>query len=204
MGWRESEIKGYEWYKKNIDPQAIYKGGEDSTCSDIFSPKYNCYIEVKDITNGARCGQFTESTIRNNPFAADIYAGSEKMNVHCFIRHHYAKKNVRYFIIIDNENIAFYHLEEMFLRYKFSVQNPYAKRSGTRQAPKKDMNLLLKDADFELRDGRVYCTNNKRWGEYYSLIDTFDYFIGKSSGELRKRATTKNMTWHLLVEKIPN
>lgn len=203
--WKNSESKAYKWFKENIDCNAIDCGREDSTVGDIYSPLYDAYVEVKDITDGARCGQFTESTIKNNPFAQAIYDNDFTPEICCqFVQYHYRKKNVAYFIVIDGDNLSFYNFKEFFTTYTFEVQNPYSKRSGTRQAPKKDISILLDmDAEFFLgEDGRVYCYNTKRWGEYVSVIDAFDYFISKTNkGELRKRSTTQNMTWHLLIKK---
>lgn len=203
--WKNSEIKAYEWFKKNIDSNAIDCGGEDSTVGDIYSPLYDAYIEVKDITGGARCGQFTESTIKDNPFAQAIYDNNFTTETCCqFVQYHYRKKNVAYFIVINGDNLSFFDFEQFFTTYTFEVQNPYKKRSGTRQAPKKDISILLRmDTEFILgEDGKVYCCNSERWGEYVSVIDAFDYFISKiNKGELRKRSTTQNMTWHLLIKE---
>lgn len=203
--WKTSEQKAYLWFRENIDPNAIDCGKEDSTVGDIYSPLYDAYIEVKDITGGARCGQFTESTIQDNPFAQAIYNGQFTPEI-CkkFVQYHYTKKRVTHFIVIDNNELSFHSFEDFFLKYTFEVQNPYKKRSGTRQAPKKDISILLDaDAEFFLaEDGKVYCYNPSRWGKYASIIDTFDYYISKdNNGELRKRSTTQNMTWHLLIKK---
>ena len=203
--WKDSEIKAYEWFKENIDSDAIDCGREDSTVGDIYSPLYDAYVEVKDITNGARCGQFTESTIKDNPFAQAIYDNNFTSEI-CrqFVQYHYQKKNVAYFIIINGNNLSFFNFEEFFTKYTFEAQNPYKKRSGTRQAPKKDISTLLEmDTEFFLEeDGRVYCCNAERWGDYVSVADAFDYFISKTNkGELRKRSTTQNMTWHLLIKE---
>ena len=202
--WKNSEIKAYNWFKENIDSAAINCGKEDSTVGDIYSPLYEAYIEVKDITNGARCGQFTKSTIKDNPFAQAIYNNDFTLET-CrqFVEYHYNKKNVKYFIVINNDNLLFYNFTEFFAAYSFEVQNHYKKRSGTRSAPKKDIPTLLnKDTEFSLaEDGKVYCYNSNRWGEYISVVDTFDYFISKTNnGELRKRSITQNMTWHLLIK----
>ena len=150
--WKNSEIKAYNWFKENIDSAAINCGKEDSTVGDIYSPLYEAYIEVKDITNGARCGQFTESTIKDNPFAQAIYNNDFTLET-CrqFVEYHYNKKNVKYFIVINNDNLLFYNFTEFFAAYSFEVQNPYKKRSGTRSAPKKDIPTLLnKDTEFSL------------------------------------------------------
>lgn len=206
MSWKESEYKAFQWFKSNIDPNAEACGEEDSTIGDIYSPLYDSYIEVKDITNGARCGQFTESTIKNNPFAQAIYDGNANSDI-CskFVQYHYSNKNVSHFIVIKDNDLVFLSWEEFFEKYKFEVQNPYTKRSGTRQAPIKDIDALLNlDADFYLAEnGKVYCSDEKRFGEYVSLNTPFDYVIGKhpkTLGELRKRGTTQNMTWHLLIK----
>lgn len=205
MVWQESEKRAYQWFKTNIDINAEPIGGENSTKADIYSPLYNAYIEVKDITNGARCGQFTESTIKNNPFAQAIYDGNYS-SIICqnFVKHHYANKNVTHFIVIDGDEMNFYSYKDFFEKHTFEVQNPYKKRSGTRSAPKKDIpSLLALDADFFIEDNRIYCSNFEKWGQYISLENPFDYFISKQNhGELRKRSTTQNMTWHLLIKKI--
>ena len=205
QNWKISEQKAFNWFKANIDPNATAIGGEISTFGDIYSPYYDSYIEVKDITGGARCGQFTESTIKDNPFAQAIYDGTYDSNT-CrkFVQYHYSKKDVSHFIVIDGDDISFYLFGDFFNKFTFEVQNPYKKRSGTRQAPKKDIQLLLDmDSEFALGpDDKVYCINSDRWGEYVSVVDTFDYFISKTNrGELRKRSSTQNMTWHLLIKK---
>lgn len=205
MSWKESEVKAFMWFKSNIDPDATEIGEENSVVSDIYSPLYDAYIEVKDISNGARCGQFTESTIKNNPYAQAIYNGCADSNI-CrdFVKFHYNKKNVSYYIVVDGNDMKFYSAEEFFNSFNFEMQTPYAKRSGTRQAPKKDIPLLLElDSEFFVADdNKIYCSNENRKGEYFSLANPFDYFISKQSGELRKRSSTQNMTWHLLIKKI--
>lgn len=201
--WKLSEKKAFQWFKLNIDPNAEKFGEEDSTVGDIYSPLYDTYIEVKDITAGARCGQFTESTIQDNPYAQAIFAGATDLET-CknFIKYHYTKKNVTHFIVVNNDDIVFLSGEEFFENYIFEVQKPYAKRSGTSHAPKKDISALLEhDAEFFLcEDGQVYCFNQNRYGEYISIFNTFDYFISKKNGELRKRSNTQNMTWHLVIK----
>lgn len=205
MAWLESEKKAYQWFKHNVDTDAESIGGEDSTKADIYSPMYDSYIEIKDITSGARCGQFTESTIKDNPYAQAIYDGDYSLQT-CqnFIQYHYNKKNVSHFIVVDGDEVFFHPFEEFFSKYTFEVQNPYKKRSGTREAPKRDIPTILSlSEEFIVGDnGRIYCINSDRWGEYLSVFNTFDYFISKkNNGEIRKRSTTENMTWHLLIKK---
>ena len=106
MNWEKSEKKAFEWFKNNYDNDAVYQGHNNSTISDIYSPLYNCYIEVKDITNGARCGQFTKSTISNNPYAEAIYLGkNDEETCINFVKEHYRAKRVGAFIIINNKGI---------------------------------------------------------------------------------------------------
>lgn len=52
MSWENTEVKALDFIKTNFDPAAYLVGGADSTKSDIFSPKYDCYIEVKDLLQG--------------------------------------------------------------------------------------------------------------------------------------------------------
>jgi hypothetical protein len=204
--WKKSEIKGFNWFKNNIDPNAKHLGKENSTCGDIFSPLYNTYIEVKDISQRARCGQFNEATIKNNPFAQRIYDGDFTPDA-CrkFVQYHYTKKNVTHFIVIDEDNLFFYNFEEFFTKYIFEVQTPYKKRSGTSPVPKKDIPALLQaDKEFILgENNRVYCYNSNKWGSYVSINNLFDYFISKTNkGELRKRSSIQNMTWHLIIKSL--
>lgn len=205
MNWKKSEERAYEWFKENIDVNAIKEKAADSTVADIYSPLLSAYVEVKDISNGARCGQFTESTMKDNPHSELIYNGdfSEETSIG-FAKYHYEKKGVKHFIVVENGSISFYNGEDFFNTYKISVQTPYKKRSGTRSAPKKDIPLLLEfSSNFVLNDedGRVYCTDPSQYGKYISLHDFSDYFISKTKdGEVRKRSSTNNMTWHILVE----
>lgn len=204
MGWRESENKAYQWFKTTIDPNAEPVGKSDSTLSDIYSPLYKAYIEIKDITNGARCGQFTKSTMQNNPFAQAIYDGDySPTTCRKFVQYHYNKKNVAYFIVVDGDDMSFYSFADFFANYTFEVQDPYLKRSGTRSAPKKAHSKLLDmDAEFFLaEDGKIYCYNHNRWRNYVSVYGDSDYIISKDTGELRVRGKTINMTWHLLIKK---
>lgn len=204
QSWKASENSAYEWFKKNIDPNATQYGGENANVPDIYSPLYESFVEVKDITNGARCGQFTEGTISNNPFASAIYNGNCSADICCnFVKYHYSQKNVSHFIIIDNDYLTLYDFDTFFASHIFSLQAPYCKRSGTRQAPKKDIPYLLNEnASFVLSDnGRVYCTDTSQWGTYL-ITPMGDYFISKTNqGELRKQSNTFNMTWHLLISK---
>lgn len=200
MSWKESESLAFDWFKNNYDNEAILKGEENSNYSDIFSPKFNSYIEVKDLTDGARAGQFTESTIKNNPFSEKIYRDEYTNNdIIEFIKYHYQKKNVSHFIVIYNNEIQMYNWDDFFNTFVFELQKPYKKRSGTRSAPKKDFNDLLLNPDFYQENDKIYCRNASYKGQYYSLKNPFDYFISKTNGELRKRSNTNNLTWHMII-----
>lgn len=189
MTWKEVEQKSYEWFKINYDSLAILQGQENSTVADIYSPKFSCYIEVKDLPS--RCGQFTESTLYLNPFATAI-AANDSSKCKDFVRFHYQAKQVQYFII----DYHLYSLEEFLSTFKFSIQKPYNKRSGTRTAPKKDWPYLLSQGYFE-RNDKIYCDNQAQWGTY----PLQNYYINKTTGELRKQSSTNNLTWHILVER---
>lgn len=207
MNWEKSEKKAFEWFKNSYDNDAIYQGRNDSTISDIYSPLYNYYIEVKDITNGARCGQFTKSTIDNNPYAKAIYSGkNDEETCINFVIEHYKAKQVGAFIIVNNNNISLVPLCDLFNNYTFEIQEPYHKRSGTSSAPAKDRETLLKfNTAFYQKDNKIFCSDQSLFGTYCSVFNSEDYFISKTTGELRKRSNTNNMTWHIVIkEKIEN
>lgn len=192
MSWKEIEQKSFEWFKSNYDPNATAQGQEDSIHSDIYSPKFSCYIEVKDLPS--RCGQFTESTIGNNPFAEAIKNG-DTSKCQDFVRFHYKTKQVKYFIV----DYHLYSMEDFLSTFNFSIQKPYNKRSGTRSAPKKDFPILIEQG-FIQRNNKIYCNDHSRWGTYLPN----SYFISKTTGELRKQSSTNNTTWHILIERTSN
>lgn len=47
MSWKETEQKSFEWFKTTYDINAVAQGQEDSTHSDIYSPKFSCYILIE-------------------------------------------------------------------------------------------------------------------------------------------------------------
>jgi hypothetical protein len=198
-----AEEKAYHWFKENHDENSIWYGGSNSKVIDIWSEKYG-WVEAKDITNGARCGQFTESTLKNNPYSNNIYLQKyTNDDIINFIKYHYKKKEVNYFIVSYYDKFYFHGFEDFFNSYDFDLQQPYEKRSGTRSAPIKDREDLLKlNSNFFLgSNNKVYCNDKNLFGEYISLNSFLDYFISKKDGELRKRSNTKNLTWHMLIIK---
>lgn len=197
--WEESEKLALNFIRQK-DSEAKLCGGNNSYNSDIFSPKYG-WIEVKDITNGARCGQFTESTILNNPYSKLIisnnYTDEDIVN---FTKEHYRKKEVSYFLVVSKGVVEFLSFDDFFHKFSFSLQKPYKKRSGTSKVPKKDYDLLLNyDNSFQFMNDTICCVDCERWKTYFTLNEN-EYFINKS-GVVRKRSKTNNLTWHILVEE---
>lgn len=196
MSWQNSEELAYQ-YILRLDPKAIYYGKFNSQSSDIYSEKYG-WIEVKDLSHGARCGQFTEKTIQNYNTALKLLECPSEENCKNFVKENYLKKKVNYILeVIDNE-ITMYLLYDFINTHNFRLQ-VYNKKSGTSIVPKKDYNKVLNfSSDFIIKDNRVYCTNsNKLKTKLY--IDDNEYYINKNS-EVRKCSKTKNKTW--LVEVI--
>ena len=203
MNYLENEAAAFEWFKKNYDAEAELIGGFDSTKSDIYSHKYQCYVEVKMIssTSSARCGQFTEGTVSKNPYS--IYLINEKNlddNLINFVRYHYGQKDVGYFIVGEDGNYTLMSLAAFLQNAEFTLAKPYCKKSGTSPCPKKYFDALAAMDDFAVIDGRMFCNNTNRFGEYF-YHDGAKFFISvKSNGEVRKCSTTNNLTYHIEVK----
>ena len=195
-----NEQKAYTWFKENYDPAAEYKGGYDSTVSDIYSPKYGGYIEIKlmDETHQVRCGQFTDKKVGTNPYALSILCGdATQETLQNFVAHHYSAKQVVKFIIGSNEN---YHLltNDEFIKQAHFFMDVYAKKSGTKTCPKKYRPMILVFGDkFIETEGKLYCTDKDKWGEYFYVSD-YKFFISKDNhGEVRKCDTAHSTTFHI-------
>jgi hypothetical protein len=205
MTYELNEKMAYEWFCKNYDAEAILAGGYDSTISDIYSPKFGCYVEVKmmNSTTSTRCGQFTESTINNNPFSILLYNGIDlENNLRNFVEYHYTAKQVGYFIVgIGETEYTLLSMEEFLKVGKFSFPKPYKKRSGTNHCPKKYQEKLLQDhPEFTIKDGYVYCVDPTKW-KTYLFSEGIEFFISdKTGGEVRKCSTTNNLTYHIEVK----
>ena len=203
MGHETHERKAYNWFKENYDSAAEHKGGYDSTVSDIYSPKFQCFIEVKmiDTKSTARCSQFVEGSTSANPYVELLQKGMETVdNLKGFIRYHYGKKDVKYFIV-GIENFSLLPMEEFLEQTIISLAKPYKKRSGTNPCGKKiSLKLIELDSEFVLIDNKPYCTNQKRFGEIF-VYDNKEFFISdKNNGEIRTRGKVpKKSTYHIEV-----
>ena len=205
MTHEQNEQMAHKWFCNNYDAEAKLEGGYDSTISDIYSPKFDCYVEVKmiNVSTSARCGQFTEGTINSNPFAILLYNGIDiDTNLRNFVQYHYSTKGVKYFIVgIGEEEYRLLTLEEFLSLSNFSLPKPYRKKSGTSHCPKKYQEKILQiDDDFQIRDGYVYCMNPSKWKTYIFLDDAKFYISDKADGEVRKCSTTNNLTYHIEVK----
>lgn len=195
-----NEHLAYNWFKENYDPAAEYKGGYDSTVSDIYSPKYGGYIEIKlmDESHEARCGQFTDRTVDSNPYAIAIIGGNTTQNVlKNFVAHHYSKKQVVCFIVGSDENYRLLTNEE-FIDQTYFYMDIYAKKSGTKSCPKKyQQSILDLSEEFLTMDGKLYCLNKDKWGEYFYASDSKFFISQKNNGEVRKCDIAHSTTFHI-------
>lgn len=183
----------------NLDKEAILYGGMDSTKSDIYSPIYG-WIEVKDLTTGARCGQFTESTKHLNSFSSKLIDNPTEENCKCFVREHYTNKKVTHICVVIGNEIKLITLEEFLEHFLFSLQS-YGKGSGTRSCPKKDFKAILESSPlFYEKEGKIYCSDLTLYKTYFHLGDD-KFYIGKNN-EVRKCSKTKNQTWLVEVKNV--
>lgn len=189
----KSEEIAYK-YILRFDKNAILYGGFDSVKSDIYSEIYG-WIEVKDLTNGARCGQFTKSTLDKNPFSKILLIDSCEENCKDFVRYHYKNKNVNLFCVVNNKKVNLMTIEDFLNSFSFSLQS-YKKRSGSSIPSKKYWNLILENKDNYLKGNRLYTKEDGLKNTYFS-ISNIEFYINKNL-EIRQRGKTKNETW--LVE----
>jgi hypothetical protein len=183
----------------SLDKEAILYGGMDSTKADIYSPIYG-WVEVKDLTKGARCGQFTENTKNLNSFAVKLIKNPNEENCKGFVKEHYTNKEVKYICVVINENPKLLSLSDFLNTYSFSLQN-YKKNSGTRSCPKKDFERVLKEnSSFYEKEGKIYSSDLKLYKTYFYIEDN-KFYIGKNN-EVRKCGKTKNLTWLIEVKNV--
>lgn len=203
MEYQNSEKLAYDWVEKNIAGLSSFYGGQDSTLSDIYNEKIG-WIEVKDLSTGvARCGQFTEGTVNNNPYSIKIFTNkATEKDIVDFVKYHYNQKKVSYFITVIDKKINFYSSEDFYKNHIFTLQKPYEKRSGTRSTSKKYFKELLNyNNSFYIENQKIFCSNKEIWKTYFTLNGK-EYFISPTCrGEVRLRGTTKNLTWHILVQE---
>lgn len=200
MDYLTNEQNAYTWFKENYDPAAEYKGGYDSTVSDIYSPKYGGYIEIKlmDETHQVRCGQFTDKKIGINPYAIAIFGGDvAQKTLQNFVVHHYSYKQVVRFIIGSDKNYRLLTTDE-FINQSYFFLDVYAKKSGTKSCPKKYHPTLLAFNDkFIETEGKLYCIDETKWGEYFYMSDNKFFISKKNNGEIRKCDTAHSTTFHI-------
>lgn len=202
MGYIDSEQLAFEWVKKNKDSQAKLFGGENSSVSDIYSPKLG-WIEVKDLTHGAHCGQFTETTKDNNPYSETLMQNAvDKTDCEKWVRYHYAQKDVNYFITVVDGVINFYTTDEFIINHSFE-RVIRAKKSGSRHCAKSARSAILAlNSKFVLEDNDLWCRDENRFGEYF-VCDGKTYVISKHPrclGRINQCGTTKNCTWLITVK----
>ena len=200
--WTETEKQAYEWFKNNYDNQAKFYGQSDSTKSDIFSPQFNGYIEIKQLCPFARCGQFTRTTALY-PVCKDVINGIwNEDNAKEFVKLHYNKKQVIKFLIITENDYKLEDFNDFLNNYKFQWQH-YAKKSGTRSTAKKYYNQILSLVPSELKNNKIYITDDNLIGKYF-WIGNNEFFVSKTATnykEIRQCSKTKNETWLVEVSK---
>ena len=199
--WRNSEHLAYNWFKENYDDKAILYGDCNSTKSDIYSYRYNSYIEIKQLLPSARCGQFTQDT-GNSVLCQSIINGdiSEK-SAKDFVKECYKTKNVTHVIVVSND-INLYTIDEFLSSFCFNWQI-YDKGSGTNKTPKKDWENIKKYIEYTVIGDRIYALKENLAGQYFE-IENKKYFISKNKNsylEIRKCSKTKNKTWLVEVTK---
>lgn len=197
--WEEAELRAYEWFKNFYDEDAVLYGQSDSIHSDIYSPQFNGYIEIKQLCPSARCGQFTQSTAVY-PLCQDVINDIwNEDNAKEFVKLHYSNKQVVKFLIITDTDYKLENFDDFLNNYKFQWQ-AYAKKSGTRSTAKKYYNQILETIPSEIKNNKIYTTDENLVGQYF-WIDDNEFFISKtktSYKEIRQCSKTKNHTW--LVE----
>lgn len=206
MTHQEYEKLALDWFVKNFDAEAEAKGGNDSTVSDIYSPKFHGYVEVKmiDAKNSARCGQFVEDTPSANPYAALLQNGQDTAeNVIGFVKFHYSQKGVKYFIV-GTEDFALLTFDQFFAMADFSLAKPYKKKSGSSPCPQKYMSELIAiNPDFAIVDKQLYCLTASRYGEKF-VYDGVSFMISSSTtcpGRINKLSKpAEKATYHLHVK----
>lgn len=197
--WIDTEVEAYNWFKEKYDDKAQLCGGSDSTLSDIYSPKLNTYIEIKQLMPSARCGQFTANTADSDVCKSVLNGNLSSENAKSFVKIHYLSKNVGYFLIKNKNGFFLEELNTFIKNHTFSWQS-YGKKSGTTTCPKKYIEQISIIFKTELRNNKLYIKDESLVGQYFWL-DNIQFFISKSKasyGEIRKCSKTKNLTW--LVE----
>lgn len=225
MSWIETEVAAAEWYKLTTGEDCIPLGGSNSKRSDIFLPRLGQFIEVKDFSNDCRAGQFCPSTIKKNPFSAQILRekGQNLDTNRKWVYHHYKQKNVIGFItFIDNE-FAYWSIEEFCANFNFLFSHPKSDRyNGSKQLTQEERKLAIENFSdyFKIENGKVVCKNENDWNKDFLLeqpelglitrkgnkrpdLESFGdvhCYTGKQ-GQIRKLASGKTKTYEFLPRK---
>ena len=197
--WIDSELIAYEWFKTNYDSNAILYGNTDSTKSDIYSPLLNEFIEIKQLCPSARCGQFTVTTAKYSICKEVMNHNQTETNAKEFVRLHYGDKNISKFLIVLPNKIILEDIDDFLNNHHFKWQT-YAKKSGTTSAAKKYYSILSDNLPTEIKNNKIYVTNELLVGKYFWFEDK-EFYISKNNstyGEIRQCSKVKNITW--LVE----
>lgn len=197
----EFEKEAFHWFKNNYDVNAELQGGNNCYVSDIFSPLYNCFIEVKYLDgNSARCGQFTTNSISNNPYSEKLLSCSSLENLKNFVKYHYNQKNVSYFIVKTCNGLWFGDLENFIEKFSFSLQKPYKKRNGTHTPSKKYFNKLEEYfGKIYNKEGHIFIQKNELKKTYHE-IEGIPFFINENL-EIRQQSKKYSETWHIEVKE---
>lgn len=188
--WQEKEKQAYEWFCNNYDKEAIYFGRHNSKKPDIYSPKLNCYIEVK--CPKAQCGQFTEKTASKNPYSFNIMRGEPVEKE--WVKYDLQQKQIKYVIIVFSQP-HLYILEDFLRASVIKLEKRSTKKSGSRKCSKKVRETLIKEGyELFLKEGRTYLNNpsNER-----ITIDDKDVLLSR---EVRILSHTNNPTWIFSLE----
>lgn len=199
LDYEQVEKEGYLLFKKNFDKNVELLGGHNCNTLDLYSPIYG-NIEIKKITKNtsARCGQFTEKTLKNSPLGNKILEENNEENVKIFVKNWYSSKKCNGFLVYNGESFNYYTFEDFFSVFHFRLQKPYCKRSGTRRVPKKDRELILNfSKDFSLEEEDIITKNANLFCTYFD-IENNQYYVNKE-GIVRKRSNTSNLTYHMEV-----
>ena len=207
MSWKESEELAYMWYKNNIDNDAVKYGDNDSTTSDIWSPKINGWVEIKEAT--AQCGQFTRETANKYKYASYIMSKDRKdvtsEDSDNFSRNYYKDKEVKKFIRINKDNtFELLDIDDFFNSSIITLENRTTKSSGSRPLSKYAYKYIPKEWEYEIINDRPVIINDKYLGATCEFTNTkgeksimwvSNKVNQKSYKEIRILSNTKNETW---------
>lgn len=191
MSWQNNEEKAYKWFCENYDSSAIYYGGSDSTKPDIYSPKFQCYIEIK--SSKAQCGQFTKATAAKNPYSSHII--NKEPYEKEWVEYDLRAKQIQYIIVVFSSHCQLYTVADFLKKAVIKLENRSSKKSGSRICTTKIREALVaKGYEVFLQGGRTYLINPTN-----EKIVLNGYTVQLSS-EVRILSNTQNPTWIFSLE----